>query len=422
MKTSIHRITVVLVLWVASMLFVSTISADKLDVEREHKQDVVYQDESAAQAADIALLANETGLSVESLEQAMAFQEAFAKYAEGLIIRYPDQISAIWMEPVPSTKGHIQFVDKVPSEVTVELEEQGILNPDNFVLTGEGMISMASHARRAELAAEAILALGYQESMTFFDPVNNVIQIEIQLPQDAKQPGEIDIVTAVQNRIQGAELQGRATIVDINDLNLAIVEGSGSIVTLQHTRGGNWLRDDGVRECTSGWSVSGPNGDGIITAGHCNGLNQFEEVGGLVYGMTYKSGVFGLSGDVEYHTTTHVEYDDFYSDATTIRDVSGIKTTNTMVGGSVCVYGRASNVRTCNHTVEAINVTVNAGGTTVGKLVRASNVSTIGGDSGGGWSWDYTAWGVHHGIGGGKSYFMPVQEAQTALGVTVKTQ
>lgn len=397
-----------------------------IDVHPEHDENhlepgVEFLNEADSLAADIAILAKESGYSIARVEQAIAAQTAFGELADKLVASYPDSISRIWMEPLPGVQGHIEFVGEIPSEVMRELEVQG--QNDLVILTGQGSISMAEHAQRSEAAAEALLDLGYDNSLTFFDPMGNVIQVEIQLPKEAKQPTALEIVAAVQNRVSLAGLSGRAAAINADDLNLVVLEGTERIITLTHTRGGNWLRDDGVRECTSGWSVSGPNGDGIITAGHCNGLNQFEEPGVTPYAMSYKSGVFGSSGDVEYHTTTHIEYDDFYSDATTIRDVSGIKTTGTMVGGAVCMYGRSSNYRSCNKTVEATNVTVNAGGTTVKKLVRTTNNTSIGGDSGGGWSFGNTAWGITHGYdGNGKSYFMPVQEAQSALGVTVKTQ
>lgn len=96
-----------------------------------------------------------------------------------------------------------------------------------------------------------------------------------------------------------------------------------------------------------------------------------------------------------------------------------------MVGNNVCVYGRSSNVRTCTHIVEAVGVSVfdPACPCTIGNLARTDSSSTIGGDSGGGWSFDFTAWGVHMGIDGdGKGYFTPVQESQTALNITIKTQ
>ncbi len=389
-------------------------------------QPVVIQDQDAAQAADIALLANETGLSVESVERAILFQQAFGVYADELIARFPNQISAVWMEPVPNTKGHIQFVGEVPAEVTIQLKKRETLNSGNVILTANGLISMEDHVRRAELAAYALVDLRYQNHVAFFDPMRQVIRIELQLSEGASQPSKEDIAGAMQARLQAGEgeagqLQGRAATIDMADLDLAILTGEGPLVTPDHSRGGNWLLDDGVRECTSGWSVSGPNGDGIITAGHCNGLNQFEEPGVTPYGMTYQFEVNGTGGDVEYHTTTHPEDDDFYSDATTIRDVTGTKSTSTMVGGSICVYGRSSNVRTCNHIVEATGVTATGGGVTVTKLVRTDSTSTTGGDSGGGWSVGGTAWGIHMGQdSAGKGYFTPAQQAESVLGVTIK--
>jgi hypothetical protein len=91
-----------------------------------------------------------------------------------------------------------------------------------------------------------------------------------------------------------------------------------------------------------------------------------------------------------------------------------------MVGNNVCVYGRSSNIRKCNHKVEAINLTVTFSDGTVNKhLARTNNATTIGGDSGTGWSWSRTAWGVHTGSGGGKSYFTPAQVAESYTNVKI---
>jgi hypothetical protein len=191
---------------------------------------------------------------------------------------------------------------------------------------------------------------------------------------------------------------------------------------MQHSRGGNWLLDDGVRECTSGWTVGfrsllGALISGIITAGHCDGLNQFEQPGITPYRMILSRRVRDARGDVALYSTSHEELAEFYSSDGIIRDVTSIRTTNTMVGNYVCVYGRASHTRTCDHIVQAVGVTVLADGiVSVGNLARASNASTMGGDSGGRWSWANTAWGVHHGRdSSGNSYFTPVQEAQDAV-------
>ena len=405
-------------LFVGTGLFVNAVSADE-DVEHL-PPGVTYQSDSAALAADIALTAEQLGFSVESVENAVAFQEEFRKYAEDLLARYPDQISAVWVEPVPSMKGHIRFTGEVPSEVAKEVAQRG--QPDMIILTGNGMISITDNIYRAELAAEALLGLGYQNAVTFFDVADNVVRIEVKLPEGVSQPSKLDIASAMHNRAQESRLKGREAIVNTSDIDLTIIRGSGPMITLEHTRGGNWLLDNsGDDMCTSGWSVFGPNGDGIITAGHCTGyVYQFEQPGVTPYSMTFKSDVQGSSGDVGYHTTVHDEYDDFYATASEIRDVAYIRATNSMVGYGVCVYGRSSNSRDCSHVVEAVGVTVVISGTSTGNQARTNKHTTIGGDSGGGWSYNTTAWGVHTGGGGGKSYFTTIVEAENALGVTVK--
>lgn len=429
---SMNRLALVLVLSTVSTLSSVPISADRTYIadesKRSDKQAVVVQDEREARATDIGLIAKGKGLPVELVEQSMEFQEAFSTYAEDILSRYPNQVSAVWVEPIPAAKGHIKFVTDVPSDAIESLARDGSLNPNNVVLAGHGKISIEDNFRRAEFVAATLKDSGYSNLITFFDQASEKIQIELLLPAEVSQPGKSDIVNAIQTRLQTErqkndddQLRGQAAEFNESDVNLSIFSGEGPIVTLLHSRGGNWLRDNGVNECTSGWSVSGPNGDGIITAGHCTSLDQFVEPGVAPYSMTWRSEVFNASGDVEYHTTSHNELDDFYSDAVTIRDVTGIRTTNTMVGNVICFYGRASNVRTCNHEVEAVDVNVVVDGTPVGDQARASNDSAIGGDSGGGWSVGNTAWGVQSSHDDNdNSYFTPVQQAQTALGVTIK--
>ena len=211
---------------------------------RRSPPDVVYTPidvtSSAALAPDIALTAKQTGLSVESVDRAIAFQQDFAEYVGELIVRFPDQISAVWTQPIPNTRGHVQFIGEVPPEATSEIERQGLLDPNNVVLTGGGMISMADHSRRAELAHEALADLGYRNFKTFFDPIDYVISIEFLLPEGASHPTKLDLVGAVQSRVRAernqsgeARFQGTAAAVDALDLQLTVITGSDPIVTLE---------------------------------------------------------------------------------------------------------------------------------------------------------------------------------------------
>lgn len=369
------------------------------------------QSSADALQADITLLAKGKRVSKKSVTSVLDFQERFLEYAQGLAARYPNELSRVWLEPIPSSKGYIQFTHSIPSETP----------PNNVMLLGGGRINREQHARRAELAADALIAKEYTNFLTYFDAALDKIRIEFVVEEGAPEPKMQDIFGPIQDHVRLDDgLFGDALVVLPTDLDLRIIRRSGPIYTLEQVSGGTWLRDDGVRECTGGWSVEGPNGDGIITAAHCVGLNEFEEPSASIYRMTWRDQERD-KGDIEYHTTFHIELPEFFASATSIRDVESTKETLWMLtGNSVCVYGRSSNIRDCSHDIEATGVTVTFNdGVTVRKLVRASGDSSIGGDSGGGWSWNTEAWGVHSGSNGTVSYFTPVRRAERELNVDI---
>jgi hypothetical protein len=367
---------------------------------------------------DVELLAKESGMSYAEAERAIKAQDEFARFADKLMARYPDRIARMWKEPAPSMASHIEFVGNVPDTVMQDVWQGRV--PANISVTGGATISFKDQIKRAQVAARALRKSGFVNSASLYNPANDTIELDIKIPEHANRPNPKQILSAIQNELRGTALRDHIRSITGKDIKVKTIRGEGPIMQFDHARGGNWLRDDGFRECTSGWSVSGPNGDGIITAAHCTGLNQFEEEGGLIFDMTWRDQEFGSGGDVEYHTTNHIELDDFYARAGEIRDVSDIRSTWTMFGSSVCEYGRSSNTRTCNHTVTGLFVTVNYSIGTVNNLVRVSGDNSIGGDSGGGWSFNYTAWGVHSGSNGSESFFTPAQQAESILNVTIK--
>ena len=217
-------------------VFIPSLSSTTLASPSDTEANVVRQHANTNPTPDNVILAEQTGLPLEQIDKAVAFQEAFAKYAGELISRFPDQISGVWADSPPgaigpSTRGHIRFTGDVPP---------GLASMENVSLTGGGMISMGDHKRRSELAAKALSDLGYQNFVTFSDFIDQLIHIELKLPEGASQPSKSDIVAAVQKRVQAdPELQGRAATVDAADLELTVFTGSGPIVTDLHSRGGN---------------------------------------------------------------------------------------------------------------------------------------------------------------------------------------
>ncbi len=114
----------------------------------------------------------------------------------------------------------------------------------------------------------------------------------------------------------------------------------------------------------------------------------------------------------------------FYADFNDIRPVRRVKPVNTMVGRPVCRYGRASNFRSCNHTVSttAAIMLFDIYPFFLAPMVKITNDTSAFGDSGGGWSWGETAWGVHAGrsISGAVGYFSDLERIESYFGLTVK--
>jgi hypothetical protein len=210
-------------------------------------------------------------------------------------------------------------------------------------------------------------------------------------------------------------------------VELRVTTGAGPIVVEEH--GGAWVYgyDDfdpiTVNLCTSGWSVNGPDGSGVITAGHCEldttyGISySYWHSLGSSYTVTYRDHVYGSLSDVAYYTGDYfAEWPGFWADSEHYRSVTAKKALGSMVGSVVCQYGRASDDRHCGLDVISIGQTVG----TVKKLAKADQPASSYGDSGGGWSFNNTAFGTHYGKFGGYGYFVPVDVAEDALGVTIK--
>lgn len=96
------------------------------------------------------------------------------------------------------------------------------------------------------------------------------------------------------------------------------------------------------------------------------------------------------------------------------------KPTNSMVGNRICFYGRHSNDRVCGIEVTGVNKKGRVDGKRIGNLAMTdSDPGSEHGYSGGPWFSGYTAYGIHVGASGGIAVFMPIEEVEDALDVTL---
>jgi hypothetical protein len=405
---------------VAIALCLPVVSLTALANEKHEHNEPVGQkvSQKAADYTDATILATELGKSVEEVEASLVFHKKFEKLFKEVMKKHPEKVARVWLEPNAGQKASIQFVGQAPNLRTD-------LNVD--IMDG-GQYSFQEQEGRAKYLSKLLTDNAYNNFLTYFDHNTGQIKLEMKTANRAKALSRDSLQALLSNHNRSLESDESKAFdnLSIDDIDFEVIEAEGEIYELEYARGGEWLRDDGFRECTSGWAVSGPNGNGIVTAAHCTGLNELEHSYSTAdVDMTWRSQERG-NGDAEYHTTSHTEVAEYFARATEadIRDVTGIKLTFLMLPGqSVCEYGRSSNTRTCNHTVISNNVTATfTDGVTVSNLVRVTGDNSIGGDSGGPWSWGTIAWGVHSGSNGTTSLFTPVQRVQSELNVTILTQ
>ncbi|TQV86288.1 hypothetical protein FKG94_01695 [Exilibacterium tricleocarpae] len=365
-----------------------------------HKQ---TQEEALAQ--DLELVANAKGWTIAEAAADFKAAEAIGAIAVRLAATRPDLYvgSVLAEEPggVPSLyvkgtgeKDVYDLVAKSGIEVNI-VEKQ----PYSF-----------DELEQRKLQVHSTLAeMGYENIATSFD---------------FQAGGKIHAAVSRQYGLPEQASQLRSTLPKSLRDDVSITVSDEPVAVDLFAYGGMAVRDDGVFECTAGWSVeNGAGTTGVTTAGHCTGINQIEHPGIGLHAMTHQSEHRGIWGDIEWKTTVAIESAEFYATAASIRDVTSIEPrAGISVGESICFYGRSSNSRDCSFDVSATSVSCTVSGVFNDRLVRMNGNSAIGGDSGGGWSFNFRAYGSVKGICGGGSVFSVADLYDEALGVTVRTQ
>lgn len=428
------------------VLFVSSLLLNAVLVQAE----AIHQDRKAARATDVRLTAEATGNSIAFIDEQITIQEEFSAYVKDIIVRYPNEISAIWMDPIPSTRGHVRFVEDVPYELAEEIRAIEALN-SNVDFEGYGLISMAEHKSRTEETGRALVSLGHKNLMVHYNPADNKIYTKIRYQDNA--PDISKIRAKIRNRFRtdkanGVARRARSKNLEATDIEIEIEESAEPFVTTHGDgRGGSMLLDENILDititwygwtnpkCTAGWPMQwgwiGVPESGVVTAGHCYNMthldyalidplaNPIGALANLADELTaYNTGYTTLGKlDARIFSSEGKIHPEFFADSNTIRSVVDAKATSSMVGSSICFYGRVSNVRTCGHTITSINASVtNADGMYVEDVVITSSTSSVTGDSGGGWSYGNTAWGINIGVSAsGEGLFTAIQPAIDAL-------
>jgi hypothetical protein len=233
----------------------------------------------------------------------------------------------------------------------------------------------------------------------------------------------------------------KGSILSPDDIHIEIKTSNDSVYVPTFHRGGMpaFRNNNPHIQCTTAWSITGFYGDGILTAGHCDnnrgGLGNYHVNHFPMYRVNHLYSLW--TQDAGYYVNPgQLSVPKFYADVADVRTVRAVQPTNQMVGQLVCRFGRGSNFRSCDHTVVSIYALSSVGANDANNpfhfqfwlfpMVKVTNNTSVAGDSGGGWSKGYSAWGVQSGKSADTSdenfgFFSAVQRIESSLGITLKT-
>lgn len=363
------------------------------------------QTEAESLLEDLRLVAKARGWTLAEARADYVAAEAIGAVAAKLAEKRPDIFIGSVLSAKPGGRPMLYVKGEADQDVYDLLAEA----PLKIQLVDRQPYSFAELEQRNIQVHNLLAEQGYDEIATSFD---------------FQKGGAIQAMVARKEGAPAFAAQALAELPSSLRDTVELIVSDKPVAQDFYAYGGMAVHDDGVFECTAGWSVRNNAGTtGVTTAGHCTGINQIMHPGIGLHSMTHQAEHRGAWGDIEWKTTVALETAQFYASAGSVRNVTSIEPRASIsVGESICFYGRSSNSRDCSFDVAATSVSCTVNGVFNNRLVRMNGNSAIPGDSGGGWSFNYRAYGSVKGICGGGSVFSVADLYDEALGVTVLTQ
>lgn len=215
----------------------------------ESTEAAVFQSEEEALAEDLRLVAKSQGWTLEEAEADYRAAQAVGAIAEQIAAERSDVFigSVLSLQPglVPAVyvKGPADpFVLNLVAATETEVR-----------VIDDQPLSFYELEERALQVHQSLVGLGFRYVATSFDFVQGGQIYAVVTAGEGQESGPSEIVALLPS-----SLRDRVTVQVSN----TPVAGPGS------SFGGMWVRDDGARECTSGWSVIDGGGiTGVTTAG-----------------------------------------------------------------------------------------------------------------------------------------------------------
>ncbi|WP_100446976.1 chymotrypsin family serine protease [Glycomyces xiaoerkulensis] len=364
-----------------------------------------YQSPEESLEDDLRITAEARGWSFEEAEAQYRVAEAIGEIADEIAPERLDVFVGTALSEKSGGPPTLYIKGEADDYIWRVIEESGL----DVIVAEHQPFSFLELEERNQRLNQELIELGYEDLSSGFDITDGRIATELAAQPDL--PTDPD------------EIRERLSEEFHKGVDLEVVDRLGN--RTEHAYGGSAVYDDGNFECTSGWTVISPEGvTGVTTAGHCTGINQLYQPNWGFNDLRFQRQHRGYWGDVEWHIAPyHVEPAEFYAHPNYRRDTLSVEPWwGFSVGESICIFGRSTGSRQCSLDVQNPWWSCTLGGYYTQSLVRMDGDVTIGGDSGGGWSWNNRAYGSHVGDCSWQNVFSRADDFDEAIGVTVRTK
>lgn len=312
----------------------------------------VNQDDSSF-VKDAKSYASIMGVNFEEAKRRLLLQSEISELNLQLAEKEPYTYGGLWIQHKPDFRVIVLFTHDGETIIRQYIQN-GPLTDLVYVITGQSTLIDLENTRKQ--ASEITRKSGISFSSAINIP-NNQAEIYVQDP---------DLLTK-SLLISNAKLPDNLAVIKFKELSRPVTEIWGG---------------EELTTCTSGFAVMGPGGiKGVTTAGHCQDTQAFNGVN-----LPFMSGTVGGLFDIQWHradqdfTVRNLIWDGTYA-----RFIFDVKfRASQSVGEFVCKFGKTSGYA-CGTIATTSQDGVN---------VRVDQIVVQGGDSGGPWFWNNTAYGT----------------------------
>jgi streptogrisin C len=322
---------------------------------------------------DEALIAERTGWTVVETVAHMRVQDRFGELLEHLVRVYPATFAGAVFADRPGAPSTVLFKGQVAASAAATVAAAEI--PVN--LRGGSRYSQQELRSRTTAVHKYLTNAGYTDVANAAMPDGS---IEVTLGGG---PGVMPTLPA--------------TLRD--GVRISMIDGPTS--RAETVRGGGQLLFNEADWCTSAFTVEHviTGVTGVATAAHCDEVDEYQDpITGGEPDLTDQFAHYGAFGDMMWFTSAESEPAEYYAFEEFTREVHSVEQyASIAVNNWYCFYGRASNDRECDNVYSTFVEGTAPGVPYVGALVAMRGDNTIGGDSGGPWSVNNEAVGIHSG-------------------------